>query len=65
MNKIRYKTYKNKLLKILKRAEKNYHATKLEQHRNNAKISWRISNEVINKKSKTQPKPGSFNRGNE
>ena len=61
----RYKTYKNKLLKILKRAEKDHYAKKLEQHKNNAKISWKILNEVLNRKPKPQPKPGVFYKNNE
>ena len=43
----KYKTYKNKLIKILKTAEQNYYNEQLNKHRNNMKATWKLLNEVI------------------
>ena len=43
----KYKTYKNKLNKILKTAEQNYYNEQLNKHRKNMKATWKLLNEVI------------------
>ena len=61
---IRYKAYKNRLTKILKRAEKDHYANKLKEYQSNAKMCWKILNEVMNRKRKPQPKPNYFIKDN-
>ena len=48
-----YKTYKNKLNRILTKAERDHYQSLLQQNQNNMKKSWRILKEVINKKKNT------------
>ena len=43
----KYKTYKNKLTKIIKTAEKLYYSRILEEQKNNIKGTWRILNQAI------------------
>ena len=49
-----YKTYKNKLNRIIKAAEKNYYQEKLEINKCNMKKIWSIIKEVIGKNKETQ-----------
>ena len=49
-----YKTYKNKLNRIIKAAEKNYYQEKLEINKSNMKKIWSIIKEVIGKNKETQ-----------
>ena len=44
-----YKTYKNRLNKILKAAEKEYFSKQLEQNKSNMKRTWDIIKHVINR----------------
>ena len=44
-----YKTYKNKLVKILRMAERDYYQELLHQNKANLKNSWRIIKDVLNK----------------
>ena len=60
----RYKTYKNKLTKILKRCEREHYSNKLNEHKNNTKAVWKILNNIINKRTKPQPKPHYFTQNN-
>ena len=55
-NELMYTTYRNKLKKILIKAEKEYYSKLLEANRGNMKKTWSVLKEVINKKkySKTQ-----------
>ncbi len=57
---IRYKTYKNKLTKILKRCQREYYSNILDAHKSNTKTVWKILNNIINRKSTKQPKPTFF-----
>lgn len=45
-----YKAYKNKLTKILRKAEKDYYENLINQNKNNLKKSWLIIKEVLNKR---------------
>ena len=51
-NLLAYKTYKNKLTKILKIIERNYIQSELLNSKSDMKKSWKIIKEVINKNSK-------------
>ena len=46
----KYKTYKIKLTSILRITEKNYYSSMLEKQKANVKETWKILNEVINKR---------------
>ena len=52
---IRYKTYKNKLTSILRYCEKQYYSDLLKVNKNNMKETWKIINDLLNKKSSTRP----------
>jgi hypothetical protein len=43
----KYKTYKNKLTSILRKAEKLYYNNLLEQNKNNMKGTWKILNQLM------------------
>ena len=45
-----YKVYRNKLNGLLRRAERKHYQLLLQKDQNNLKQSWKIINEVINKK---------------
>jgi hypothetical protein len=47
---IEYKTYKNKLNKILRQAERKHYHDLLQKHRTDLKSSWKVIKQVINKK---------------
>ena len=51
---IRYKTYKNKLTSILRYCEKQYYSDLLKANKNNMKETWKIINDLLNKKSSTR-----------
>ncbi len=63
-NELRYKTYKNKLTKILKRCEREYNSRILNTHKNDAKLLWKFLNNIINRKSITRPLPKYFIKEN-
>lgn len=54
-----YKTYKCKLNKLLKHAERQYYHELMQIYRNNIRNTWSILKEVINKK-KSMNKPSNF-----
>ena len=54
MSEIRYKTYKNKLTSILRYCEKQYYSDLLKINKNNMKETWKIINDLVNKKSSTR-----------
>ena len=61
MSEIIYKTYKNKLTSILRYCEKQYYSDLLKIHKNNMKETWKIINDLVNKKSSTRlPYPTEF-----
>lgn len=47
---IKYKTYKNKLISILRSAEKMYYCKKLKDYKNDIKSTWKILNEITQRK---------------
>ena len=50
MSEIIYKTYKNKLTSILRYCEKQYYSDLLKINKNNMKETWKIINDLVNKK---------------
>jgi len=44
-----YKAYRNKLTAILRKAEKNYYAAKLENVKDNLAKTWKILNSIISR----------------
>ena len=60
-NEHRYKTYKNKLVNIKRFCEKTYYSNLLEENKNNIKETWKILNNIINKKGKNPQYPQHFN----
>ena len=48
-NESKYKTYRNKLNHILKKAEKQHYTDLLEANKNNFKKTWQIMKDVVNK----------------
>jgi len=63
-NKI-YKQYKNKLSYLLKIAKKNYYDFKFEEANGNLRKTWKLLNEIINRKGKKNSKlPSIFTDGN-
>ena len=49
-----YKTYKNKLVKLLRKAEKDYYQDLLHRNKANLKKSWQIIKSVLNKAKTNQ-----------
>lgn len=49
-NKLRYKSYKNKLSHSIRITKKIYYERKLEEAKSSAKQTWKILNEVLSKK---------------
>ena len=45
-----YKRYKNKLTCLLRNTKKNYYEKKIEHAKSNMKDTWKILNEVLNRK---------------
>ena len=54
------KTYKNKLIGIKRFCEKAYYSKLLEDNKNNIKETWKILNDIMNKKSKKTTNPQNF-----
>ena len=55
-----YKTFKNKLNHTIKIAKSLHYAKKLQNIKSDMKSTWKILNEVINKKSISKPTKGLF-----
>jgi hypothetical protein len=57
----RYKKYRNKLTHLIRNAKKSYYDTKFENAKNDLKQTWKLVNEVINKRiSKPSTLPSTF-----
>jgi hypothetical protein len=56
-----YKAYKNKLIHLTRIAKRTYYDDKFEQSNNDLKATWKLINEIINKKNNKRPLPSSFN----
>ena len=57
-----YKTYKNKLVTILRVAEKQYYEHKLFQYKGDLKLTWKTLNLLIHKKARKMPSVSEFLR---
>ena len=63
-NEFLYKSYKNKLSHTIRIAKKVYYERKLEEAKSSAKQTWKILNEVLNKRSSNRKISCNFNLGN-
>ena len=59
----RYKKYKNKLIHLIKAAKKAYYEKRFDAIKNNQKATWKLINEVINKRMPPSSLPSSFKTG--
>ena len=64
-NEFLYKCYKNKLNHSLRVAKRRYYRNKIEEAKSNIKSTWRLLNEILNKKSPKQNLPSVFKSGNQ
>jgi hypothetical protein len=55
-NIIKYKLYRNRLNHILRVTERTYYQGKIEEYKSNLRKSWKIINEVINRKKRNYVK---------
>ena len=55
-----HKKYKNKLIYLIKIAKKTYYEDKFEAVKNNHKATWKLINELINKRKAPQTLPSLF-----
>lgn len=53
----RYKTYKNKLISIIRANKKNHYHKWLEQYRSNVQGTWRVINSIMKKCSEKAEYP--------
>ncbi|PFX11479.1 hypothetical protein AWC38_SpisGene24772, partial [Stylophora pistillata] len=56
----KYKAYKNKLTRLIRIAKKKYYDSKFENGRNDLKTTWKLLNEIINKRKSMSSLPTSF-----
>ena len=56
----KYKAYKNKLTHLIRIAKRKYYDSKFENARNDLKTTWKLLNEVINKRKSKSSLPTSF-----
>ena len=54
---LQYKTYKNKLSHLIRIAKRSYYNRKFESAKKDLKLTWKLSNEVINKQKSKSPLP--------
>ena len=59
-NERKYKAYKNKLNHLIRIAKRKYYDTKFESAKNDLRTTWKLLNEVINKRKSKSPLPSSF-----
>ena len=59
-NERKYKTYKNKLNHLIRIAKRKYYDTKFESAKNDLRTTWKLLNEVINRRKSKSPLPSSF-----
>ena len=55
-----YKTYKNKLSHLIRIAKRSYYDRRFESAQKDLKLTWKLLNEVINKRKSKSPLPSSF-----
>jgi hypothetical protein len=51
-----YKKFRNKLNHVLRITEREYYQAKIKEYQSNLRKSWKIINEVINRKKRTKIK---------
>ena len=56
----KYKTYKNKLTKIMRHSKMDHYSNLLEDNKNNIKNTWNVLNAIIKKRSGKAEYPNSF-----
>lgn len=56
----RYKTYKNKLTHLIRNAKRSYYDSKFESAKSDLKQTWKLLNEVINKRTNKPSLPSTF-----
>ena len=56
----KYKAYKNKLTHLIRIAKRKYYDSKFENARNDLKTTWKLLNEVINKRKSKLSLPTSY-----
>jgi len=56
-----FRIYQNKLKSLLRKAEKDYYAEKIHQCKNDCKNTWKIINQLLNKKSQIAVPSSEFN----
>ena len=59
----RYKNYKNKLTHLIKNAKTAYYEKRFDAVKNNQKATWKLINEVINKRTRSSSLSSSFKIG--
>ena len=57
-----YKSFRNKLTCLVRVARKNYYDSKMDKARSNLKQTWKILNEVINRRVAKSLCSGSFTK---
>ena len=57
---LKYKAYKNKLNHLIRIAKRTYYDSKLEDAKNDLRTTWKLLNEVINKRKINPSPPSSF-----
>ena len=57
---MKYKAYKNKLTHLIRITKRKYYDIKFENARNDLKTTWKLLNEVINKRKSKSSLPISF-----
>ena len=57
---LKYKTYKNKLNHLIRIAKCTYYDSKLEDAKNDLRATWKLLNEVKNKRKNNPSPPSSF-----
>lgn len=60
----KYKTYKNKLVNIIRNSKKDYYTKLLIQHRQNIQGTWKVLNDLIHKKYSNTDSVNYFNKDN-
>ena len=59
---IKYKQYRNKLNHSLRIAKRLYFENKIEQHKNDIKSTWKVLNEILNRKNCQRKLPSIFSK---
>ena len=55
-----YKTYKNKLSHLIRIVKRSYYDRRFESAQKDLKLTWKLLNEVINKRKSKSPLPSLF-----